>query len=163
VCAFSVTSRVTQRDARTGCERSGQRRPPTSRRTEPQPAGPNPDTGQGRRRHRGILAARLLRRDPRSASPPCGHGPVRHARRTQYRRHGDQGRPCPRSDEYGLKRDCGIVSYRHRDVLQGCSYRSARCRIGMSEMPSGPGGQTSLLRLQTPGLRQDKFAANRLI
>jgi hypothetical protein len=33
----------------------------------------------------------------------------------------------------------------------------------MSEMPSGPGGQTSLLRLQTPGLRQDKFAANRLI
>jgi len=44
----------------------------------------------------GVPAARLLRRDPRSASPPGGHGPVRHAWRTQYRRHGDQGRPCPR-------------------------------------------------------------------
>jgi hypothetical protein len=60
---------------------------------------PDPNASR-RRRHRGVPAgvpaARLLRRDPRSASPPGGHGPVRYARRTQYRHHGDQGRPCPR-------------------------------------------------------------------
>jgi len=37
--AFSLTSRITQRDAGTGCGHSGHRHPPRSRRTEPQPAG----------------------------------------------------------------------------------------------------------------------------
>jgi len=37
---FSLTSRITQRGAGIGCGRSGQPRPPTSRRTKPQPAGP---------------------------------------------------------------------------------------------------------------------------
>jgi hypothetical protein len=37
--AFSLTSRITQRDTGTACGRSGQPRPPTSRRTEPQQAG----------------------------------------------------------------------------------------------------------------------------
>ena len=109
-----MTSRITQCDSRIGCGRSGQPRPPTSRRTEPQSAGsavtfpgldrltgPGPldDPGSASPAVRelvpgfgacpecrprtstasgvpaGVSAARLLRRDPRSASPPGAMGP----------------------------------------------------------------------------------------
>jgi hypothetical protein len=40
VCAFSVTSHITQRDVGTECGRSGQPCPPNCRRAEPQPARP---------------------------------------------------------------------------------------------------------------------------
>jgi hypothetical protein len=73
VCAFSLIARITQRDTRAGCGRSGQPRPPASWRAEPQPVGfcgdhsqgscpdpgPGTDAGRGDRRHRSIPAGSL--------------------------------------------------------------------------------------------------------
>ena len=134
-----LDSLITQRDAGIGCGRSGQRRPATSRRTEPQPApavtfpGPGHLTGPVRWMIQGRLpasrpsgsscpgpgpdrsvpagvpppASRTLTRD--QLHRPGGHGPVRHARRTQYRRHDDQRRPCPQMRTVPLRRSDGIA------------------------------------------------------
>jgi hypothetical protein len=78
VCAFSVTSHITQRDVGTECGRSGQPRPPTCRRAEPQPAGPAmtfpgawpPDGGPGRQMIQGRPP-----RPPASSCPAPGPDP----------------------------------------------------------------------------------------
>ena len=58
LCAFSLLALITQRDARVGCGRSGQPRPPASWRTEPQLAGYCSDVPGAHARVRGL--ARIL-------------------------------------------------------------------------------------------------------
>ena len=58
MCAFSLLTLITQRDAGVGCGRSGQPRPPASWRTEPQLAGYRSDVPGAHARVRGL--ARIL-------------------------------------------------------------------------------------------------------